>query len=369
MTKPFVDFYNSIGFAPTGQQAHLKVEHKQNRDNLYRKLGIHAATWTHANVCEVGPGSGENSIDLVSRRIKSLTLVDAVPAVLDQIRERFLGETKVEYQLQDLSDSIISNSFEIVICEGVIPLQLNPKRFATNVSNSVMHGGLFLLTTADEVSSLSEVIRRYIAHKAMTVNVSNLNEIADFFKEDFFALPKMTRNPRDWVLDSVINPWVGELFSISDSIQSLLDKGYQPISQTPNISDNLSWYKEDSTNAKVATIWEDRYLRNVHKLIDTRIINLDSASPDENQLLIMECSKVYSAMKEFVLDNSLTSEDKILTSIELILSKCPQLSPETQKSLRSVLAWASSMRNEDLREFRGFWGRGQQHILFERTEA
>jgi hypothetical protein len=71
---------------------------------------------------------------------------------------------------------------EIVICEGVIPLQIDPKRFASNVSHSARHGGLFLLTTADEVSSLSEVLRRFIAHKLMTVNVSKLNEIVDFFK-------------------------------------------------------------------------------------------------------------------------------------------------------------------------------------------
>lgn len=369
MTKPFVDFYNSIGFAPTSQQVHLKFEHTQNRSNLYRKLGIHAATWSNATVCEVGPGSGENTIDLAKRGIQSLTIVDAVPAVLDQIKIKLSGETKVQYQLLDLSDSIIPNSFEVLICEGVIPFQLNPKRFAANVSKSVTQGGLLLLTTADEVSSLSEVIRRYIAHKAMSVHLSNLNEIADFFKEDFLSLPRMTRSPRDWVLDSILNPWVGELFSISDSIQTLLDNGYQPISQTPSISDNLSWYKEDNTNTKAARIWEEGYLRNLHKLIDSRILNLDSARPEDNLILKMECLKVYSAMKEFVLDNSRTNEDKILSSIDTILSKCSQLSVETQKSLRSVLAWASSLRQQDLKEFREFWGRGQQHILFERTEV
>jgi 2-polyprenyl-3-methyl-5-hydroxy-6-metoxy-1,4-benzoquinol methylase len=369
MTKPFVDFYNSLGFAPTSQLANLKVQHKQNRNNLYRKLGIHAATWANATVCEVGPGSGENSIDLITRGIKSLTLVDAVPVVLDQIKERLSGEIKVDYRLLDLSDAIIHDCFEIVICEGVIPLQIDPKRFASNVSHSARHGGLFLLTTADEVSSLSEVLRRFIAHKLMTVNVSKLNEIVDFFKEDFLALPKMTRNPRDWVLDSILNPWVGEFFSIPDSIQQLLGNGFQPVSRTPSISDELGWYKEESTNVKVAKIWEDSYLRNVHKLIDTRIMNLESASPDDNQILKIECSKIYAAMKEFVSGNSQTSEDTILSSIEVILSKCPQLSPATQKSLQSILVWARSFRHEDLNEFRGFWGRGQQHILFERTEA
>ena len=59
-TKSFRDFYNSIGFAPTRQQSDLRVEHKQNRDNLNRKLGIHASKWANASILEVGPGSGGN---------------------------------------------------------------------------------------------------------------------------------------------------------------------------------------------------------------------------------------------------------------------------------------------------------------------
>ena len=369
MTKPFIDFYNSIGFAPTSQQSGLRVEHKQNRDNLYRKLGIHASTWANASVLEVGPGSGENSIDLITRGIRSLSLVDAVPAVLDQIRKRVSEEANVHYQLLDLSNSTIDETFEIVICEGVIPLQLEPKHFVTNVSHSVKQGGLLLITTADEVSTLSEVLRRYIAHKLMGINGLDIDEITYFLKEDFAALPRMTRNPKDWVLDSILNPWVGELFSIRDAAQALLTNGFQPVSQTPSIAEDLGWYKEESSNIKVAQDWENRYFRNVHKLIDTRNVNLSSASPESNQILIMECSNIFASMKEFISNKSLAHEDKILAGIEMILSKCPQLSFETQSSLHAILLWANSLRNEDLREFRPFWGRGQQHILFERTQA
>jgi 2-polyprenyl-3-methyl-5-hydroxy-6-metoxy-1,4-benzoquinol methylase len=369
MTKPFIDFYNSIGFAPTSQQSGLRVEHKQNRDNLYRKLGIHASTWVNASVLEVGPGSGENSIDLIARGIRSLLLVDAVPAVLDKIKDRVPEDAKVKYQLLDLQETKIDGNFEIVVCEGVIPFQLDPKSFVRNISNSVKHGGLLLITTADAVSSLSEVLRRYIAHKLIAIDTPNLDNIVIFFAEDFAALPRMTRNPKDWVLDSILNPWVGSFFSIHDATQALLYNGFQPVSQTPSISEDLGWYKEESSNTKVAQDWENRYFSNVHKLIDTRNVNLSSASPESNQILITECSNIFASMKEFISNKSLTHEDKILAGIEKILSKCPQLSFETHSSLHAILLWANSLRNEDLREFRPFWGRGQQHILFERTQA
>jgi hypothetical protein len=203
----------------------------------------------------------------------------------------------------------------------------------------------------------------------MAIDASNINQIVAFFEEDFAALPRMTRNPKDWVLDSVLNPWVGEFFSIRDATQTLFSNGFQPVSHTPCIADDLGWYKEESSNNKVAQDWEDRYLRNVHKLIDTRNVDSNSTSQESNQVLIMKCSNIFASMKEYVSNKSLVHEAKILAGIETILSRCPQLSLETQSSLQSFLLWANSLRNDDLKEFRGFWGRGQQHILFERTET
>ena len=109
-------------------------------------------------------------------------------------------------------------------------------------------------------------------------------------------------------------------------------------------------------------------MRNVHKLIDTRNMNMQSSASEINHVLIGECSKIFIAMKGFVSSKSLAQENEILGGIENLLTNCSQLSLETQTALRSVLVWSQSQQNKDLNEFRGFWGRGQQHILFERTE-
>jgi hypothetical protein len=103
MTKPFIDFYTQIGFAPTGQQIGLSKRHRENRTNLYRKLGLHPMVFMGARVLEIGPGSGENSIDLLDRGISSLKLVDGVPEVLDSLKTRIKSDIPISYELYDAS--------------------------------------------------------------------------------------------------------------------------------------------------------------------------------------------------------------------------------------------------------------------------
>ncbi len=368
MIRPFVDFYNEIGFAPTSQQLGRSFDHNQNRNNLYRKLGIHKLAWLNSSVLEVGPGSGENSIDLVGRGIKSLTLADAVPVVLERIKAKNIEGLDVKYELLDVSKFALSGKYQIVICEGTIPFQLEPKQFLRNISCSVEEGGLLLITTVDAVSVLSEVLRRYMAQKIRIQREFGLDELTDFFQEDFAALPSMTRNPRDWVLDSILNPWIGKLFSMSDATSELLTQGFRQVSSTPRISDDLGWYKETYSIANTASAYQEMYIRNVHKLMDTRVSDLVSAPEEMNQSLIIEAGKIYDLMQGYVLNKSFKYEQDILACIGRILADCPQLDPKTQSALRCILVWAKSMKDSDLSEFRGFWGRGQQHMLFERFE-
>jgi ubiquinone/menaquinone biosynthesis C-methylase UbiE len=99
MKRPFIDFYTKIGFAPTQQQSGMQFTHQLNRRNLYRKLGLHPRVFQGANVLEVGPGSGENSIDLLSRGINSLKLSDAVPSVLQELSKKISTEIPISLEV------------------------------------------------------------------------------------------------------------------------------------------------------------------------------------------------------------------------------------------------------------------------------
>lgn len=103
MSTPIIDFYNKIGFVPTGQ--HQTYTHRRNQDILYRKLGMHVGVFRDSTILEVGPRSEENAIDLLRRDIKILTLVDRVHTVLRSIQEGIPTKKQITYENQAISIS------------------------------------------------------------------------------------------------------------------------------------------------------------------------------------------------------------------------------------------------------------------------
>ena len=367
MQKPFIDFYTQIGFAPTGQQANLGKKHHENRTNLFRKLSLHPKIFKDASVLEIGPGSGENAIDLLNRGIASLRLVDAVPTVLESLKTQIKTDIPVTYELFDASMLSTSHqSFDIVICEGVIPFQLAPVTFFQNISKNVAPGGILLVTTMDGISALSEVIRRLIALSLTLRNGSTVETFEDFFNEDFKTLSGMTRTSKNWILDSILNPWIGSLFSIADALDSC-PRDFRPMSMTPNLHTDLAWYKESTDIKAERTAWLESYWRNCHQLIDYRVDSKLVVSKSQNELLLNLCGDVFTEMQHLTAEPNLISASKIPILIKRITRECQQLDNLTKISLEAFVKFIETGDESFLHDFRPFWGRGQQYICFDRS--
>lgn len=364
MTKPFLDFYSKIGFAPTGQQENKLQSHQVNRDNLYRKIGLHDAIFRGSSVLEIGPGSGENSFDLLRRGIDSLTLMDGIPAVLESIRSRAPKISNLNFIIQDVSTEFNTELYDIVVCEGVIPLQMDPDKFLINVATTVKPGGFLLITTMDEISLLSEVLRRYLAHKILSVGTSNLSEIVDFFSNDFDSLPGMTRKKEDWVLDTINVPWVGRLFSVADACKSSSSM-LRPVALTPNICPDIAWYKSPLTAMIESSEWQKRYLLYCHNLIDSRTNQFLPASPLMNLNLQSNCNRIFVLVSAFTRREIEDPEKELIDLLVNTLAECKQLDSETILSIQAYIHWLQNSSN-DLSDFRKLWGRGQQHLLFQK---
>jgi 2-polyprenyl-3-methyl-5-hydroxy-6-metoxy-1,4-benzoquinol methylase len=366
MKRPFIDFYEKIGFAPTGQQEGQVQKHRENRTNLYRKLGLHSGVFRGANVLEVGPGSGENSIDLLDRGIRSLKLVDGVPAVLESLKARIETETPVTYELFDASRPPTNPEvFDIVLCEGVIPLQHDPVLFFQNISRSVAPGGILIVTTMDGISTLSEILRRISAVLLFQHDGLNTESLSSFFQEDFQALPDMSRKPSNWVLDSIQNPWIGKLFSIEDALTESLE-GFRPISMTPNLHSDMEWYKTINSNKSEISKWIHSYQENCHRLIDFRVSNGGPIDASLNRRLAELSSRIFVEMQRLNSGEFNDAEKLLFKLLNCIIDECNQLELKTRKSLIAYSEFLKSGEPRALKEFRPFWGRGQQYVCFER---
>jgi len=167
---PFLSFYNHIGFAPTRQQQSSNDTLSARRSFLYRTLGIPNIAVRGSDIIEFGPGSGENSDILISLAPRSYKFVDGSDAVLTNIQDRLTASASSStagpqfmFSASNILDYEDDTLYDMVVCEGVLPMQIKPREMAAHVLSFVRHGGAVILTCFDSVSAFSEIARRYLA--------------------------------------------------------------------------------------------------------------------------------------------------------------------------------------------------------------
>jgi len=232
----------------------------------------------------------------------------------------------------------------------------------------VKPGGILLVTTFDAISGLAEVLRRVIAtpilRRAREGRLATIKQLTKFFQKDFQSLGGMTRSRDNWILDSILNPWIGSTFSIEDAIKAS-PKDFRPISMTPNLHLDQHWYKNSFSNQVEKDSWTTSYKLNSHHLLDARI---DSKIPSEirlNTKLQQICNKIFLEMQYLIADGQ--QENNNLEKLVLeIIADCPQVDILTKNSLRSFTEYFKTSDSSKLQDFRPFWGRGQQYLCFEK---
>jgi len=319
-----------------------------------------------ARTLEIGPGSGENSKDLLQRGISNLKLIDGVPEVINSLKTSISGPVPVTFEIVDASIPFsMGETFEIIICEGVIPLQLNPTDFFQNICKKVEPGGFIMITTMDSISTLSEILRRVSSHLLFKIDKSSTETLAEFFIDDFLSLGNMSRKPSDWILDSIVNPWIGQMFSIEDALTAV-PKDFRPISMTPNLHLDLDWYKTINDNESEVRKWITSYRQSCHQLIDYRVISGSLNNIELNQRLDQLCSRVFLEMQALVGGNLQDTRNDISELLKSIVEECSQLDIITKVSLNSYREFLNTDDPNLLLSFKQFWGRGQQYMVFQR---
>ncbi len=374
---PFLSFYDHIGFAPTRQQESLASTYSTSRAFLYRTLGIPNIAVRGSDVLEFGPGSGENSEVLLALGPKSYKFVDGSDGVLTNLQSRLgsAGSNDSEGPLLQFTESDIleyadESLYDLVVCEGVLPMQFKPRDMAAHVLSFVRPGGVAILTCMDSVSSFSEIARRYVASSIfgdLEYSEKLVHQLVDFFTPDFACLPGMTRRPEDWVLDSIINPWLGDFFSLQDALEVATD-GYALLGTSPKIIQDWRWYKDPSAldgNHTLASAISS-YRRNIHSLLDVRFTGQARLDNESNWGLIDVTSSIATRVRGQISGKDPYEPTEFGNDIQRILETTGNLHPQTVKSLQGLVDWSLSRDTSDLAHFRSLWGRGQQYISLAR---
>ena len=246
--KPFLSFYGDAEIAPVHQNFDDVSEHFVTRKALYNQIGLPDLVFRGSSVLEIGPGTGQNALFILENAPAQFTLVDGNAKSIEATKADLAAHklchiTKIIEV--DAAKKPAFGNFDVVLCEGVIPFQLDPKSFATAVGQNVATQGIFVLTTIDAISFVGETLRRLIAYKIINTKFDykeRLPVLCDVFQSHLSKLPGKTRSVEDWVYDNILIPYVGKLFSIADAIEAL-NSDFELHGSSPSVFTDWRWYK------------------------------------------------------------------------------------------------------------------------------
>ncbi|WP_374307441.1 class I SAM-dependent methyltransferase [Dongia sp.] len=381
--QPFLSFYEQRDIIPVRQDARSADGHFFRRKSLYQQMGITPANVRGRRVIEFGPGTGDNATYIASLKPAKLVLVDGNPRSVEEIKVRAssgaLGEA-CDVHNSDILSYQSAEKFDLVICEGTIPGQLDPASFLRHVASFADEDGIVIITTMSAESYLAEICRRIMTPlltRDCADNVAALTRLTEYFSADLASLPGMTRRYDDWVLDNIIHPWTkrGELLPMDAAIRALADN-FQFLSSSPRMLQDWRWFKSISNDAQEnVELTISEYRRWSMYLLDYRVAPTagDADMGHHVETLCNAAFELERTLPDRPLDRDfLTFLDTLRPLASLLRSRLPG----TQASIDSFIdgmtlaieAGATNERTEKaFKAFRSWFGRGQQYMSFLRV--
>ncbi len=370
---PYIDFYSSHGIIPTRQDITNFQKHLQRRKSLYYHLGIPDGVWKNSSVLEIGPGSGHNAIVTASMRPKRYLLVDANGPSIDSTRsllQKHTPSANFELIQKPVLEFKTRERFDVVLAEGLIPMQKDPKSFLKHISEFTANEGILVFTTNDSISVFSEMLRRWQGwNLCRGVNdfEKKVEILANFFLKDIESLPGMSRLPKDWVTDQLIHPWAGPLFSIPEAV-SVLEKSWVFLGVSPRFIQDWRWYKTIHGSAYLnKQFLRDQYYKNAHQLLDCRNCALPLV-PSINRRVETITQEVFNRVFKQERGQQAFPAALLARKTREISKLVQGVLPETSKSLNAFCDSIDSAKSfkQHVKGFASLWGRGQQYMSFVR---
>lgn len=378
----YIDYYEKNKIAPVDQNIADWGHYYSIRSGLYRQLGIPAALSSDKRIIEFGPGVGAIAVFFMHFKPERYVLVDANSSCVELTRQKIQGHAHYDSEKHAVEEAFFedfntSEKFDIVLCEGCIPSQQHPDQLLQKFAGFVAPGGVLATTCMSSGSWLSEYLRRIIAFLITDYNDSadkRAEDLLPVFSPHLDTMQAMTRPHKDWILDNILQPMLGEIhFSIPDAIRALSD-GFEPIGSSPSFFTDWRWYKEldQKSSLKTQEMFIEQYARNEHNFLDYRF-TVEPRGAEKNAPIAQLCRDIfvdsilrYSADREEIVKDS----HQILGKLRLLHSELQPILPETAKALADYNNALEHLLNKNellpMHDFKYWFGRGQQYLAFRR---
>jgi ubiquinone/menaquinone biosynthesis C-methylase UbiE len=374
MLKPYLDYYTSRGIIPVHQDLSDLKAHFNRRSGLYRSLGIVPGLLAGKAIIEIGPGTGDNALHTASLAPAEYVLIDGNPESIRALRAKQASGAltgSVSINERDILGFRQDAHYDVVLCEGVIPIQVDPAGFLRHIARLAKPGGVVVLTTVSATSVLAEVCRRMFK-PLVAAQISSFDAqvefLTDFFKPDLESLKGMSRGHRDWVLDCIMHPWgQGRLFSIPDAIDAIGEQ-FDFHGASPNFVTDWRWYKtmvEDDFgfNRVASAAWRKGSAATIDHRCDP-----GAAQGCDGAALEVLCQQAVALHRHAWEGDDREALDRFLAVVSAIADLLRPALPETAHALAGFVEGIGQFRQgiapHGLAPFRPLFGRGQQYVSF-----
>lgn len=213
MKNDQLEYYIQHNISPERQNIDDIETHYERRKKLYRQCGIPEIAFRNAEILEVGPGGGYNTLAFFHWNCKHVDLVEANPQGIRDMKLLF-AQQKISDKKYEIFESEIENyntnrKYDIIIAEGFIQHLYNQVEVIDKLKSLVNDKGIIVITCGSRIDCFVEVIKGMIG-KVLTQNMKTYEEkikyLTDIFKPQLEKLPGVSKVPEDWVKDHIFNP-------------------------------------------------------------------------------------------------------------------------------------------------------------------
>ena len=290
MKNDFLEYYGKYNVSPVTQDISDIDIHYMRRQKLYRQCGIPLIAFRNADILEVGPGGGYNTLAFFYWGVKHVDLVEANPQGIDDMQKLFekykVPKGKHTIFKGKIEDFVSEKKYDFVIAEGFLPNIYNQKDVIDKLQDLVAINGIIVITCSDHVCMFIESIKRLIGillSKDLEAYEDKVEYLADIFEPQLNKLRGVSRNAKEWVQDQILNPAGinGKELSLMQAVKYLGDD-FDILGSSPQMFTDYSWYKD---------IWYD-YKRDYEEQFGKKRLSLLQANTSEIILPMEQADKL-----------------------------------------------------------------------------
>lgn len=353
-------------------------EYIQKRKNLYRQLGIPILAIKDADILEIGPGVGHNTIPLITEwKARHIDMLEPNPVAAKELKSNFeaTGINKEAYSIYPvlLEEFKGDKKYDFVIAEGYVQFAYNWKEFLNVIKKYTHDSSIVVVTCADEIGLYVERMKRVAGQYAVR-DVERLEDKVEYLDKLWNGqkyeenLKGMTRSSKEWILDMIFNE--STIFEHAMTMNEAIDEmgaKFDILGASQNIFTDYSWYKDLSFDYKNA--YKNQYDTKKHMFLVAGEYDETIRTALQNQKLENSIKKVMEFVKSFEKGEMISIKDFLLEIDKVSEAADNEKITKYNEELKEILELCAEKKEvewENYKLWKYTFGKSMQYISFER---